>query len=236
MALAARRPLLMLAAAGTAVAALALNAGTALAVPVSTPAPSCSSSAYAYAGLYSNAPAAGIEANVTALAIADVPYGHVAAWIGIGVMNAGPSGQAEWLQAGLATSAGLGGQLYAEITQPGLPPRYLTLASGVTAGTAYQLAVVRVAGRADSWRVLVDGIPATAPVSLPGSSAFAPMAMSESWNGGEPDCNGFSYRFDRLRIANAQGQWAPLTNTSTLADDGYQVIDRSTAGFTALSA
>jgi hypothetical protein len=84
--------------------------------------------------------------------------------------------------------------------------------------------------------VVVNGTPATGPVALPGSSGFAPMAMSESWNGGRPDCNGFSYRFDRLRIATSQGGWTPLTNTSTLSDNGYQVIDRTRAGFTALSA
>jgi len=234
--LVSRRLLFALAGLSTAVAFLADFAGTAAAVPMSSPAPSCGPSAYAYAGLYSNAPAPGIEANVTALAIAQVPYGHVAGWIGVGGPNAGPGGQAEWLQTGLVTLAGDRSQLYAEITQPGLLPRYLTLASGIAPGTTYRLAVVRVDDRPNTWQVIVDGQPATDSVSLPASSGFAPMAMSESWNGGRPDCNGFSYRFNQLRIANSHGGWVPLTNTSTLADSGYQVIDRTKAGFTALSA
>jgi hypothetical protein len=192
VALVSRRPLFPLATLSTAVAFLAVFAGTAAAVPLSSPAPTCTGSAYAYAGLYSNAPAPGIEANVTALA--QVPYGHVAGWIGVGGPNAGPGGQAEWLQTGLVTLAGNGSELYAEITQPGLSPRYLTLASEFAPGTTYRLAVVRVPDRPDAWQVMVDGKPATDPVSLPGSSGVAPMAMSESWNGGMPNCNGFSSR------------------------------------------
>ena len=236
MALVSRRPLFVLAAFSIAIGFPAVFAGTAAAVAMSSPAPTCALSAYAYAGLYSNAPAPGIEANVSALAIAQVAYGHVAGWIGVGGPSAGPGGQAEWLQTGLVTLAGSGSQLYAEITQPGLAPRYLTLASDVAPGTTYRLAVVRVSDQPNAWQVVVDGRPATGAVSLPRSGGFAPMAMSESWNGGMPGCNGFSYRFDRLRIATSHEGWTPLTNTSTLADNGYQVIDRTTAGFTALSA
>ena len=78
----------------------------ALAAPSGAPATSCTSKPYAYAGLASNATAQGIKATVTTLAAAQVPDGHVAGWIGVGGPNAGPNGQAEWLQAGLNTQVG----------------------------------------------------------------------------------------------------------------------------------
>jgi hypothetical protein len=61
------------------------------------------------------------------------------------------------------------------------------------------------------------------------------MAMSESWNGGTAECNGFDYRFSQLQIAT-DGSWKPLTNDSPLADLGYKISDRTNAGFIALSA
>ena len=61
------------------------------------------------------------------------------------------------------------------------------------------------------------------------------MAMSESWNGGSPHCNGFGYRFDQLRVT-ANGSWRALTAGSVMADLGYKVIGRTSAGFSAMSA
>ena len=114
---------------------------------MSVPASSCSPKPYAYAGLVSDAPARGIEAVVTTTAVAKVISGHVAAWIGVGSTSAGPGGQAEWLQTGVNTQAGTGSQLYAEITQPGRPIKYLTLASGIAPGASYHLAVVEIPGK-----------------------------------------------------------------------------------------
>jgi hypothetical protein len=62
------------------------------------------------------------------------------------------------------------------------------------------------------------------------------MAMSESWNGGSPACNGFSYRFADLRTATQSGAWRPLVAAYTLADRGYRLLSRSTTGFVAQSA
>ncbi len=218
-----------------ATSALASVAGVASAAPAAIPAEACTAQPYAYAGLVSNKSAQGIQATVTILASADVPYGHVAGWIGVGGVNAGPGGQAEWLQTGVNTSAGSGSELYVEITQPGVPIRYLTLASGIQAGSSYHLSVVQLAGKRNQWQVLVNGLPRTDPISLPGSGRFRPMAMSESWNGGSPACNAYAYRFGRVRITT-NGAWQALTDTSTLSDLGYKVINRTNAGFTALSA
>jgi hypothetical protein len=210
-------------------------AGVAKAYPTATPAASCTPKAFAYAGLFSNVPGQGIETVVTTMAAAQVPSGHVAGWIGVGGPDAGPGGQAEWLQTGVNTRAGGGTELYAEITQPGVLTKYVRLAAEVAPGSSYHLAVAQVPGKPNVWHVLLNGKPATGRIYLPGSSRFAPMAMSESWNGGTPSCNGFNYRFDHLRI-RTNGSWRALTNASVLSDSGYKVIDRTNAGFTAVSA
>jgi hypothetical protein len=216
------------------VLALGALASVATAAPAAAPAASCSPKAYSYAGLVSNAPAQGIKAVVTTRAAATVLAGHTAAWIGVGSPKAGPSGQAEWLQAGVNTQAGIGSQLYAEVTLPGKAPQYLTLASGITTGSSYRLAVVELAGRTDVWQVLVNGKPVTGPVTLPGSSKFQPMAMGESWSGGAPHCNGFDYRFAQLQTRTA-GSWKALTSNSVISDLGYKVVDKTNAGFTSVS-
>jgi hypothetical protein len=198
-----------------------------------TPPASCDAAAFSYAGEYSQVAAPGIEADVSATTSADVPYGHVAGWIGVGGTKAGPNGEQDWIQAGLDTVAGAGSELYAEIAQPGQEIRHVTLASNVAPGTSYRLAVVRLANRPNVWQVTLDGAPATAPIYLPRSASFRPMAMGESWNGGQEACNGFSYRFAGLRIATAAGSWTPLTNPGTLENKGFQITDRTAAGFTA---
>jgi len=230
-----RRPLFLAASIAAGIACVA-TAPIALAAPSGAPATSCTSSPYAYAGLASNVSAQGIKATVTTLAAAQVPDGHVAGWIGVGGTNAGPNKQAEWLQTGVNTMAGGGTELYVETTRLGSSPTYKTLLSHVVQGTPYRLAVIELSGRPDVWQVWLNGKPVTDPVSLPGSSRFAPMAMSESWNGGTQTCNGFVYRFDNVRITTNPGSWRALTSTSTLSDAGYLVTDRTTDGFTAASA
>ncbi len=204
-------------------------AGRAIVTPRST----CGTTSFAYAGEYNQAPAPGIEADLTALASPTVPYGHVAAWIGVGGPNAGPKGQQDWIQAGLDTVAGAGSELYAEIAQPGHAIQHVTLATNVAPGSSYQLAVVRVANRPNVWQVTLGGAPATPPVYLPKSGGFQPMAMSESWNGGQAACNDFSYRFDGVHIAGTTGGWLPLTDPGMLADTGFHITDKTAAGFTA---
>ena len=62
------------------------------------------------------------------------------------------------------------------------------------------------------------------------------MAMSESWNGGSPACNGFAYHFANLQVATQRGSWRQLGAATTLADSGYLVRSRTPAGFVAQSA
>jgi hypothetical protein len=206
------------------------------AAPLAAPAASCTSRSYAYAGLISRRTGAGIKATLTALAPAQVRQGHVAAWIGVGSTNAGPGDQAQWLQTGLNALADGSSELYAELTQPGRAPRYQTILAHVDPGVAYHVAVVRLAGKPDAWQVFLNGKRVTAEAYLPGSSRFQPMAMSESWNGGSPVCNGFAYRFANLQVATQRGSWQPLGAATTLADSGYVVRSRTTAGFIARSA
>jgi len=215
---------------------LAFGASSAAAAPSSLPAIKCSSQSYAYAGLFSNLTASGIKATVTTLAAAQVTNGHVAGWIGVGGTNSGPGGVAEWLQTGVQKSAGGDTEIYAETTKPGGSPTYQMLVSDVEPGTPYKLEVVELSGQANMWQVLLNGKPASTPVSLPGSSHFEPMAMSESWNGGTPTCNGFDYRFGNVQIATNPGSWVGLTNTQSLTDSGYHITDRTLSGFTATSA
>ena len=68
----------------------------------STPS-ACGAQDYAYAGLQSAGKAHGIAATITALTTPTVDDGHVAGWIGVGGVDAGPGGAAEWLQVGYAS-------------------------------------------------------------------------------------------------------------------------------------
>jgi hypothetical protein len=203
----------------------------------SAPPASCTTAPYAYAGLFSNRAATGIEATLTTIATAQVTKGHVAGWIGVGGLNASPTGKPEWLQAGLATLASGKSVIYAESTRPGKDTVYQALASNVVAGTAYHLVVRQLANRTDVWQIFLNGRSVTTPITLPGSGHFEPMAMSESWNGGPPPtCNGFSYRFGQLKIASKTGTWSALTNTSPISNKGYKITQRTSDGFTASSA
>jgi hypothetical protein len=202
----------------------------------SAPAASCTTAPYAYAGLFSNRTASGIEATLTTIGAAQVNKGHVAAWIGVGGLNAGPKGTAEWLQVGLATLASGKTVIYAESTTPGHDTLYQALASNAVAGTPYHLAVRQLPNRPGFWQISLNGRPVKAPVALPDSAHFEPMAMSESWNGGPPPtCNGFSYRFGHLKIVSKTGVWKALTNTSPISNKGYKLTDRTSDGFTASS-
>ena len=212
-----------------------MTAGAARTAWSGVAAPSCTTSSYAYAGLVSNQPRKGIKASVTALTSAQVNQGHVAAWIGVGGPDSGANGEAEWLQTGLNAVENGPSELYLEVTRPGSDPEYTTILPQVTPGRSYRLAVLELAGRRDQWQVYVNGKPTGEPVALTGSERFQPMAMSESWNGGTPTCNGFAYSFDRLLVANKPNVWQPLTDASTLADAGYRVSDKTTSGFTAHS-
>jgi hypothetical protein len=199
-----------------------------------TKAAGCTSNPYAYAGLIANSNGYGIRATITATRQATVRSGHVAGWIGVGSPNAGPNGEAEWLQAGLNAIADGRAEIYGELTLPSRSPIYKRLGE-VEIGKPYRLAVLEVPGKPGTWQVWLNGKPVSKQVALPGSHGkFQPMAMTESWNGGTPSCNDFSYRFASVLVAGKPRSWARLTPTSaqTLTDIGYRVAP-TTAGFVA---
>jgi hypothetical protein len=60
------------------------------------------------------------------------------------------------------------------------------------------------------------------------------MAMGESWDGGRPACNRYSYRFERVSVARAPGgSWQAARGGDVLQDPGYRVIRRAPASFVA---
>jgi len=217
-----------------AAALAALLAATCVTVSTAQAGIQCGPSGYAYAGLQPSQAGHGISAVLTSLAAPAVESGHVAGWVGVGGPSAGPNGEAEWLQAGLNVIADGRAEIYGELTLPGRSPIYKTIGQ-VKIGKSYRLAVLEVPGKPGTWQVYLNGKPVSKQVFLRGShGAFEPMAMTESWNGGTPSCNDFSYRFDRVLVAGRPGSWARLTSTSagTLTDVGYRVA-RTTAGFVA---
>jgi len=234
-----RLPHLGVACVAAAIAAFgSVHLASAAGVPAGSAAPaaSCTSAAYAYAGLFSDGAGTGIEAAVTMLAPPVVTLGHVAGWIGVGGLNAGPAGKTEWLQAGAATTAGGKSEIYAESVQVGGTPTYQALVADVVPGRPYHLSVRTMPNHPEAWQVFLNGRPVTAAVTLPGSKQFEPMVMTESWDGGSPpSCNGFFYRFAQLKIASSDGVWRALTNTTALVNKGYEIVDRTLTGFSARS-
>ena len=92
-----------------------------------------------------------------------------------------------------------------------------------------------MAGRPGHWRVWVDGRAVSKAYFLPGShGAWEPVATAESWDGGKPACNRYSYSFDGVSIAtDPGGSWQRLSAGYLVQDAGYRVIRRSAASFLA---
>jgi hypothetical protein len=192
-------------------------------------------SSYSYAGLANAGSGHGVKATITALALPQVEWGHVAAWVGVGGPGMGPNGEDAWIQIGFSGFFGSTNRLYYEITRPGDVPRYTEVEAEVPLGAARRLAVLEMAGKRDWWRVWVDGIPVSEPVHLPGSHGrWTPMATAESWNAGREACNRFDYRFERVMVASvAGGRWKALDPGFMFEDPGYRVVMRAPAGFLA---
>ncbi len=191
---------------------------------------SCGTQQFAYAGFESDATAHGVRATITPLSAPTVTDGHVGGWIGVGGVNAGPRGKAEWLQTGLASLAPESTiYLYYEVTLPGKAPAYHEIEADVRPGEKHDLAVLEMQGRDSWWRVWVDGKPITKPIHLPGSHGeWYPQATGENWNGNTGTCNSYAYRFTNVRLAHANGgAWKRLKERSMFADPGYQVVQTS---------
>ncbi len=118
-----------------------------------------------------------------------------------------------------------GSQVYAEITAPGKDPEYHLLLDNVQVGESHEVAVLEVAGKPDTWRVWLDGKPATDPVLLPGShKRWEPIVTAESYNNQQPVCNSFGYRFEKVAVATAQGgAWKRFSPGYDFLDQGYAV-------------
>jgi hypothetical protein len=183
------------------------------------------STGYSYAGHQSRGKGHGVRARISLLSRPEVEAGHAAAWIGVGGRDSGPNGEDEWIQVGIASLPNLEPMLYAEITRPGEAPQFLPLEDGVAVGATRSLAVLEMNKQPGHWRVWVDGTPVTAPIVLPGSSGrWQPIATAESWNGGQPICNRFAFRFERVGVAGWRGgSWHQFRPGHRFLDRGYSL-------------
>jgi len=180
---------------------------------------------YAYAGHQATQVSHGIRATITPIAPANVASGHVAGWIGVGGPGQGANGQSLWLQVGVASMPNTPTMVYTEITRGGQEPVFVPLLQGVNVGESHTVAVLEMAGKPNWWRVWLDGKAVTEPVLLENSTnRWRPIATAESWNGGQPVCNAFAFRFDGVGVAEATGgTWRPFTPGSRFQDRGFEV-------------
>jgi hypothetical protein len=194
----------------------------------------CGPSGYAYAGVQATK-SHGISAVVTSLGTPAVESGHVAGWVGVGAPGEGPGGSDEWIQVGLNSLPGTGNTLYYEVMRPGASASYSEVATSVGNGRPVRVAVLETAANPNAWRIWVDGRPVTPPIELTGSrGALTPMAMGESWDGGRPACNRYSYRFEGVSVAQAPGgSWQAARAEAVLQDPGYRVVGRAPDSFVA---
>jgi hypothetical protein len=217
-------------------AALALAAASSTAAEAPAQGRPCADG-YTYAGRLSATRAHGVRATLTALARPLVADGHVAAWVGVGGVGAGPNGSNAWIQIGLSAFPGSGSRLYYEVTRPGAAPTYHEVAANVRTGRRLRVAVLEMGKRPNHWRVWVNGKPVSKPVFLRGSSGrWRPIATAESWAGDGSACNRFRYRFERVRVsAAAGGSWRSFVEGHRFLDSGYRVISRGRSTFVATS-
>jgi hypothetical protein len=196
----------------------------------------CGLPGYSYAGYESAIPAYGASGRLTALAAPAVEGGHVAAWIGVGGFGVGPRGTDEWLQVGLAGFPDGRAELYYEYLLPTQQQPVYVRIEAVLPREGHDVAIYERPSQPNVWRVAVDGTPVSPPIALPGShGAWRPIATTESWDGGSPACNGFSYDFGRLAVASRHGGgWQPFVLTEPVRDAGYR-LDRRASGFRAWS-
>jgi hypothetical protein len=187
----------------------------------------CGVKAFSYAGLQSDTTAYGVSASLSTTAAPGVIDGHVGGWIGVGGVDSGPGGTAEWLQAGYAAfTSDDTSEIYYEVTVAGSQPHYTELAGGIGAGVTHRFAVLEMATKPSWWRVWLDGKPASPPIHLAGShGTWYPQAVAENWNGGTGACNTYGYRFADVSLATEDGgSWRPLKASYTYQDPGYQVV------------
>lgn len=193
---------------------------------------------YAYAGVQTEAAVRGISAVVTAVDTVTVEAGHIAGWVGVGGVDAGPGGTDAWLQVGLNSLPGIpGSTLYYEFKQPNGAPVYRELETEVPAGAGRRVAVLEMRGRPGWWRVWVNGRAASDPVYLPlrRDARFATIT-AESRNPGAT-CNTLGFRFAAVSFtATPGGKWRPVGESLSFQDRGYRLVRAARTGFLALSS
>jgi hypothetical protein len=196
---------------------------------------SCGYDGYSYAGEAAVSPQSGISADITALRQPKITTGHVAAWVGVGGIGLGPNGSNEWLQAGISAVPDEPTSIYVEVARPNTEPRYHALPLQLAIGRTYQISVQESPTHPGSWSVWVDGVQKTGSIYLPGShDAWKPIATTESWDGGSPACNAFSFKFTNVRTkTGATPAWSSMQSSVIDAPD-YRVTQRTLAGFTAV--
>jgi hypothetical protein len=167
----------------------------------------------------------GVRAVLTALGQNAVAQGHVAAWVGVGGRGQGPNGVDEWLQVGIASFPGSPRNLYYEVMQPGAGAAFSLLEENVARGDLRRVAVLEIGGRPNWWRVWVNGLPASRPIHLPGSTRrWRPIATAEAWDAGSGVCNRFAFRFERVEVADARGgSWTSFRSGARFQDKGYRL-------------
>ena len=220
----------------TAFAVLCSLAGSVAAT--SQAARSCGTSGYAYAGLAGNDRVYGLAAKLTTLSAPHVLAGHVAGWVGVGGVGAGPDGTNEWIQVGFSGFPGTStSSLYYEVAQPNQAPAYHEIESDIPTGTTKKVAVLEMPEHDGWWRVWVDDRAVSDPVHLPGShGAWRPIATAETWGAGSFVCNRFRYAFRALSVATrAGGTWLPLRHPYTFEDHGYRITRSPTNTYVASS-
>jgi len=137
------------------------------------------------------------------------------------------------MQIGINTMEPQGTQLYLEVSQLVAPKyKYTQIMPNATVGTAYRMELIELKGRPHVWQAFLNGKSISSPVSLPGK--FAPMVISESWDGGSHFCNGFAYRFEQVEIlVKPGGKWLPLSTPTPIADKGYHYHKLTATSFLA---
>jgi hypothetical protein len=194
--------------------------------------------AYDYAGAQDFAPHAGLRATLRNMVAPLVRAGHVAGWLGVGGPGRGPNGTTEWLQIGYASMQGMPQQIYYEVTLPDKPSTYHAVEQSVGVGEQHRVTVLEVARQPGSWRVWLDGKPASPAIRLPGSHRrFEPQALAETWNAGSGQCNRYGYSFRNIQAARAPGgPWGRTKAGYVWRDQTDQVFKTSPDSFLARSA
>jgi polysaccharide lyase-like protein len=211
----------------------ALAAGFLLASPAWGAAP-CGNPGYSYAGLLASQRVHGISASISAPLTPTVQSGDVSAWVGVG--RAGVAGKRGSIRAGLLASAGSPPQLFFEARRAATGEWVRFLGPQVAPGEAHRISIRENPRVPGYWRVRMDGRTVSGPIRLRRQArGKRALATAESWDGGAPTCNQFSFRFGPVKVRRSGG-WYRLAARRVLEDPGYAVVRQPLARFVAKNA